>query len=97
MRALLRPLIAVSFLAALLTGCGGPDEIAAASTGRIVDGRYVGEDGKLRCPVMNVAIESEDEAFAVSEHDGARYFLCCASCKPAFDANPAQFVPAAVP
>lgn len=46
------------------------------------------------CPVMPgsmvVKAEAEEDGL-VRDHEGKRYYLCCESCGPLWDANPAQY------
>ncbi len=51
-------------------------------------------DELAECPVMpgSMVIKAEAEAAGlVRDHDGQRYWLCCSSCGPLFDANPDQY------
>ena len=48
----------------------------------------------LECPVMkgnkvNVADATKKKMYA--DHQGKRYFFCCAGCAPAFKKNPAKY------
>ncbi len=46
------------------------------------------------CPVMpgSMTIKADAEAAGlVRDHDGQRYWLCCSSCGPLFDADPARY------
>ncbi|HEX2144331.1 MAG TPA: hypothetical protein VHG10_07480 [Glycomyces sp.] len=50
------------------------------------------------CPVMvgnTVAKADAEAAGLVRDHEGQRYWLCCASCGPLFDADPAKYAKAA--
>jgi YHS domain-containing protein len=50
------------------------------------------------CPVMvgNTVIKADAEATGlVRDYEGQRYWLCCASCGPLFDADPAKYAKAA--
>ncbi|MCG9895520.1 MAG: hypothetical protein MH204_08600 [Fimbriimonadaceae bacterium] len=38
------------------------------------------EEGKLYCPLMRHAMDSADEAEGYVDHNGKRYYMCCASC-----------------
>ncbi|WP_147017869.1 YHS domain-containing protein [Kocuria turfanensis] len=43
----------------------------------------------------NQVIKAAAEATGlVRDYQGQRYWLCCAGCGPAFDADPAKYVPA---
>ncbi|WP_426737473.1 hypothetical protein [Plantibacter sp. 2H11-2] len=49
------------------------------------------------CPVMTgrtVVKATAEAAGLVRDYDGNRYWLCCAGCGPAFDANPARYATA---
>jgi YHS domain-containing protein len=52
---------------------------------------YKNAEGKLACPVMDVAIESEDAAFSHIDHEGKRYFFCCNGCPEVFKKDPKKF------
>ncbi|QUW20113.1 YHS domain-containing protein [Agrococcus sp. Marseille-Q4369] len=46
------------------------------------------------CPVMpgSTILKGDAEAAGlVRDHDGERYYLCCAACGPLFDADPAKY------
>lgn len=49
------------------------------------------------CPVMPgsmvVKTEAEEDGL-VRDHEGTRYYLCCESCGPLWDADPAKYVKA---
>ena len=50
------------------------------------------------CPVMGGVVASTSAAEAAGlyrDHEGARYYFCCAGCGPTFDADPARYVDAA--
>jgi len=49
----------------------------------------------LVCPVTGETISSIKDAAGSSVYKGKRYYFCCPSCKPMFDANPAKYVKAA--
>lgn len=49
------------------------------------------------CPVMegsSVVKQSAEEAGLFRDHEGQRYWLCCAACGPLFDADPARYAAA---
>lgn len=49
------------------------------------------------CPVMPgsfIAKADAEAAGLVRDHDGTRYYLCCAGCGPKFDADPARYAAA---
>ncbi|BDD81307.1 carbonate dehydratase [Tsukamurella pulmonis] len=51
-------------------------------------------DEKTTCPVMvgNPVVKSTAEAAGLyRDYDGERYFFCCPSCAPKFDADPAKY------
>lgn len=55
-------------------------------------------DDLTTCPVMagSVVVKSVAEAQGLfRDHDGNRYWFCCAGCGPAFDADPAKYATAA--
>lgn len=45
----------------------------------------------LFCPVMKKAVAGYDKASGYADHDGVRYYFCCAGCDVKFKANPASF------
>ncbi|WP_337003635.1 MULTISPECIES: YHS domain-containing protein [unclassified Microbacterium] len=54
--------------------------------------------GMAECPVMvgsPVVIADAEAAGLFRDHEGTRYYFCCAGCGPAFDADPAKYVSAA--
>ncbi|GAA1751545.1 hypothetical protein [Kocuria aegyptia] len=65
----------------------------------LADGHRAGVSGDetAECPVMpgNQVVKADAEAAGlVRDYQGQRYWLCCAGCGPAFDADPAKYVPA---
>ncbi len=44
------------------------------------------------CPVTGEKIASVKDAIGSSVYKGKKYYFCCSSCKPAFDASPAKYV-----
>lgn len=49
------------------------------------------------CPVMpgSTVVKTEAEAAGlIRDYEGTRYWLCCASCGPLFDADPAKYAAA---
>ena len=51
-----------------------------------------------QCPVMvgTPVVKADAEAAGlVRDHDGQRYWLCCAACGPLFDADPDRYANAA--
>ena len=56
-------------------------------------------DDMTTCPVMSGTPVSKTGAEAAGlfrDYRGARYYLCCAGCGPAFDAAPAKYAPETV-
>jgi YHS domain-containing protein len=48
----------------------------------------------IECPVMKgnkVIISKATKEGMYADHNGRRYFFCCAGCKPAFKKNPAKY------
>ena len=57
-----------------------------------------GADDMTTCPVMvgTPVVKADAEAAGlVRDHDGQRYWLCCAACGPLFDADPDRYANAA--
>jgi YHS domain-containing protein len=46
----------------------------------------------LFCPVSNELVASPTEASDYSDYQGARYYFCCAGCKPQFDKSPDKYL-----
>ncbi|MBW7927159.1 MAG: YHS domain-containing protein [Fimbriimonadaceae bacterium] len=40
---------------------------------------------------MNSVVESEADAVEVIEHEGVKYYICCAGCPDKFKADPAKY------
>ena len=60
-------------------------------------GAAAADDARAECPVMPGSTVNKAEAEAaglVRDHDGQRYWLCCAGCGPRFDADPARYAAA---
>lgn len=53
------------------------------------------EKEALHCPVMDAPIASYKAASGYRDHEGVRYFFCCAGCDDAFDAEPEKYASAA--
>ncbi|QJW34820.1 hypothetical protein [Cellulosimicrobium protaetiae] len=54
----------------------------------------VPDDDLAECPVMpgSTTMKAHAEAAGlVRDHEGVRYWLCCSSCGPRFDADPARY------
>ncbi|MEV8027553.1 hypothetical protein [Cellulosimicrobium funkei] len=52
------------------------------------------QDDLAECPVMpgSMTIKADAEAAGlIRDHEGQRYWLCCSSCGPLFDADPARY------
>jgi len=96
----------IAFSLAALTIVGGPEtkteepKTEASATGavestpaanKVVDGVFCNAEGKPLCPVMNSVVESEADAVEVIEHEGVKYFICCAGCPDKFKADPAKY------
>lgn len=45
----------------------------------------------MTCPVTGQKIDSVKDAAGYSIYKGTKYYFCCPSCKPMFDANPAKY------
>lgn len=55
------------------------------------------DDDLATCPVMvgSTVVKSVAEAAGLyRDYEGKRYWLCCAGCGPAFDADPARYATA---
>lgn len=68
--------------------CGGGSTSPAAPGGEEV----------TTCPVMpgSTVVKSVAEAAGLfRDHQGARYWFCCAGCGPLFDADPQKYAVAA--
>jgi YHS domain-containing protein len=48
----------------------------------------------LYCPVGKEAIASASKAWGYADHDGVRWYLCCAGCEEPFLKNPTSFITA---
>jgi YHS domain-containing protein len=61
-------------------------------------GATAAEDETAECLVMrgNYVNKAEAEAAGlIREHEGTKYYLCCAACGPLFDADPEKYAAAA--
>jgi YHS domain-containing protein len=68
--------------------CGGGSSAAPAAPA---------QDGLAECPVMPGSVVDKAAAEAVGlyrDHDGQRYWFCCAACGPMWDADPAKYAAA---
>lgn len=55
-------------------------------------------DDLAECPVMpgSMVVKTEAEANGLfRDYEGRRFYLCCSSCGPLFDADPAKYATAA--
>ena len=55
-------------------------------------------DDIAECPVMNGSqvVKADAESTGLfRDHEGKRYWFCCAGCGPLFDADPAKYAAAA--
>ncbi|GMA19229.1 YHS domain-containing protein [Arsenicicoccus piscis] len=53
-----------------------------------------GDDDMTTCPVMVGSPVSKSAAEAAGlfrDHEGQRYYFCCAGCGPTFDSAPAKY------
>jgi len=53
-----------------------------------------GSDDLVECPVMpgSMVVKADAESAGLfRDHDGQRYWFCCAACGPLFDAEPAKY------
>ncbi|HEX6953498.1 MAG TPA: hypothetical protein VF156_01350 [Agromyces sp.] len=51
-------------------------------------------DDLVECPVMPGSMVAKADAEAAGlfrDHEGERYWFCCAACGPLFDADPARY------
>lgn len=67
---------------------------AAAGNGRANLLAGGASDDLTTCPVMVGNPVSKKAAEAVGlfrDHEGERYYFCCAGCGPAFDSDPAKY------
>ncbi|MFK0240204.1 YHS domain-containing protein [Microbacterium sp. NPDC090281] len=67
---------------------------AAAGNGR--ENLLAGSAGDdlTTCPVMvgsPVSKKAAEAAGLFRDHEGERYYFCCAGCGPAFDSDPAKY------
>ncbi|QVQ51373.1 hypothetical protein J4H86_21575 [Spiractinospora alimapuensis] len=75
--------------------CGGHDK---AATPQPVQVGQDNADDVATCPVMrgSTVVKADAEAAGLyRDHNGTRYWLCCSSCGPLFDADPERYVSAA--
>lgn len=70
-----------------VTSCCGMHAPAAPAAGGATD-------DLAECPVMPGSVVNKAEAEAAGlyrDHDGRRYWFCCAACGPMWDADPAAY------
>jgi YHS domain-containing protein len=68
--------------------CGGDSSAAPTAPA---------QDGLAECPVMPGSVVDKAAAEAVGlyrDHNGQRYWFCCAACGPMWDADPAKYAAA---
>jgi hypothetical protein len=56
-----------------------------------------GGDALVECPVMPGSMVDPAQAEAAGlfrDHEGERFWFCCAACGPLFDADPAKYAAA---
>lgn len=63
------------------------DKTTGASTSGMKLAVYKNAEGKITCPVMDVAIDSESAAVGFADHNGKRYYFCCDGCPKVFEKN----------
>lgn len=54
-------------------------------------------DEITECPVMPGSTVNKADAVAAGlyrDHEGTRYYFCCAACPPRWDADPAKYIAA---
>ncbi|WP_435595029.1 heavy metal translocating P-type ATPase [Tsukamurella tyrosinosolvens] len=76
------------------TNSSGPEDIRLSAAPASAAPAGPASDEKTTCPVMvgNPVVKSTAEARGLfRDYDGERYFFCCPSCAPKFDADPAKY------
>lgn len=71
--------------------CGGSKPAPAGASD---DATGAANDDLTTCPVMvgsPVSKKAAEAAGLFRDHEGQRYYFCCAGCGPAFDADPAKY------
>ena len=63
-----------------------------SSTGFAAPAKPIVKPVALVCPVTGEKIASVKDAVGSSVYKGKKYYFCCSSCKPTFDASPAKYV-----
>lgn len=69
-----------------------PENPAADADGR--GNLLAGDNDTTTCPVMvgTPVVKATAEAQGLfRDHEGQRYWFCCAGCGPAFDSDPAKY------
>jgi YHS domain-containing protein len=79
-----RPVLLVPALLALLWGCAGTQEEAAAPQSK--------NSVTVVCPVSGDTLGAPREALS-SVYKGQTYYFCCENCKKDFDENPEKYLP----
>ena len=75
-----------------------PETAGATCSGHHAASSNAGADDLAVCPVMagSTVVKSVAEAQGlIRDHEGTRYWLCCAACGPLFDADPKKYANAA--
>jgi len=91
-----------ALFAFIVAGCGQPAESATpepstsptTSTEAPVESTtvaFTNNKGEIVCPVMGTTIEDKDKAVGHQDHNGKRYYFCCAGCPDQFKDDPAKF------
>ncbi|NMR20015.1 hypothetical protein [Cellulomonas fimi] len=73
---------------------GRTDLLATTATTTATATTTTTGDDVAQCPVMPGSTVNKADAEAaglVRDHEGQRYWLCCAGCGPRFDADPAKY------
>jgi YHS domain-containing protein len=66
-----------------------PAPPATPAEGQVVAHRNA--EGQLVCPVMGQVIQSEADAAGYQDHEGKRYYFCCALCPDRFRQDPGRY------
>jgi YHS domain-containing protein len=69
--------------------CGGPNTAAAPPAPAVQE-----QDDVAECPVMTGTPVNKAQAEAAGlyrDHNGQRYWFCCAACGPMWDADPDEY------
>jgi xanthine dehydrogenase accessory factor len=65
---------------------GGTD----AAEGETTLAVYKNDEGVVTCPVMGAEVKNMDDA-EYADHEGMRYYFCCAGCPESFANDPAMY------